>query len=222
MAGSDCILSSRSEAKAAGALKYNTGLSCVRGHHAQRYTVDCSCVECKQLDSIERNKRSATDPVLLETMRGWHRRSKAKARATEEGKRAHFEANKRYVERNRAKVNAAVSARLKRDPSYRMAVRARSMLHKVLSRTNKRKDARCHVILGYTGDQLKAHIERQFTRGMSWDLVGELIHIDHIIPIAKFLSLGETRPDIINALTNLRPMWAQENIDKRDKVLTLL
>jgi hypothetical protein len=52
---------------------------------------------------------------------------------------------------------------------------------------------------------------------MSWDNWGEW-HIDHIEPVSKLVSSGVTEPSEINALSNLQPLWASENIAKRAKV----
>ena len=78
----------------------------------------------------------------------------------------------------------------------------------------KRKNAEDR--LGYTHEQLKHHIESQFKEGMSWDNRSEW-HIDHIKPIKAFLDEGITDPTIINALSNLQPLWAHENLSKSAK-----
>ena len=47
----------------------------------------------------------------------------------------------------------------------------------------KQCSARVEALLGYSMHQLKAHIERQFTKGMGWDAWSRSgIHIDHILP----------------------------------------
>ena len=69
---------------------------------------------------------------------------------------------------------------------------------------------------GYTYEQLKHHIESQFKEGMSWDNRSEW-HIDHIKPVSVFIKEGVTDPAIINALSNLQPLWAHENLSKSAK-----
>jgi len=59
--------------------------------------------------------------------------------------------------------------------------------------------------LGYSALDLKTHISSLFTEGMSWDNYGEW-HVDHIIEIIKHQK--NTHPSIVNALSNLRPLWA--------------
>jgi hypothetical protein len=76
-------------------------------------------------------------------------------------------------------------------------------------------------LIGFTVDQLKKHIECKFTEGMSWDLFlkGE-IHIDHIIPVSVHNFETPSDPDFKKcwSLKNLQPLWAKENISKKDKL----
>ena len=46
---------------------------------------------------------------------------------------------------------------------------------------------------------------------MSWENWGKW-HIDHIISVSKFEK--DTDSKIVNALSNLQPMWASDNIRK--------
>lgn len=77
--------------------------------------------------------------------------------------------------------------------------------------------------LGYSAADLRSHLERQFQKGMSWDNYGEW-HIDHIVPLASFRISGLSDPEFKAAwaLTNLRPLWGAENIQKGARRLYLL
>jgi len=79
------------------------------------------------------------------------------------------------------------------------------------------------ALVGYTNEALAAHIERQFGRGMSWDNMGEW-HIDHIRPLASFEFVSADCPGFKAAwaLTNLRPLWASDNLKKSYKLTLLL
>lgn len=74
--------------------------------------------------------------------------------------------------------------------------------------------------LGYSAQQLKEHLEGQFTEGMTWENHSRTgWHIDHIRPIYSFppdAPLSE-----VNALSNLRPLWAADNLRRywREKEL---
>lgn len=74
--------------------------------------------------------------------------------------------------------------------------------------------------LGCTLDELKIHLENQFTEGMTWDnhsLNGW--HIDHIYPLSK-VDLTN-REQFLKAChyTNLQPLWATDNHKKSNKLL---
>lgn len=78
------------------------------------------------------------------------------------------------------------------------------------------------TLLGFTVEDLMAHLERQFQRGMTWDNYGKW-HVDHILPLASFDYSSSSDSDFARAwaLTNLRPLWARENISKGAKRLLL-
>jgi len=78
-------------------------------------------------------------------------------------------------------------------------------------------------MLGYQIADLRAHIERQFTKGMSWHNMGEW-HIDHIVPLSSFTITGPDDPELRRAwaLPNLRPLWAADNLAKSNKRVSLL
>lgn len=72
-------------------------------------------------------------------------------------------------------------------------------------------------IVDFTFEQLKEHLESQFTPEMNWNNYGKYgWHIDHIIPKR---SLPYTSPDDLNFkicwhLNNLRPLWYLENLSR--------
>lgn len=78
-------------------------------------------------------------------------------------------------------------------------------------------------LLGYTITELRQHLERQFTKGMSWEkfMQGE-IHIDHIIPKASFDLTDPDQWKTCWGLPNLRPLSSKDNRRKSAKVETLL
>ena len=78
-------------------------------------------------------------------------------------------------------------------------------------------------LLGYSFPELKAHIERQFVAGMGWHNMGEW-HIDHIVPLSSFTISGPDDSELRRAwaLTNLRPLWAADNLRKSNKLVSLL
>lgn len=88
------------------------------------------------------------------------------------------------------------------------ADRLRERVRKALGRS-----PRGHYSLGCTPAQLRAHLERQFLRGMSWANRAEW-HIDHIRPLASFDLTDPDQIKIACHFTNLRPIWAKDNLRK--------
>jgi hypothetical protein len=104
----------------------------------------------------------------------------------------------------------------KHKPEFKAAEAARRALKRTLNRTGQDKSKRTTSALGYDFERLRSHLEKNFSEGMSWDNYGEW-HVDHVIPIAEMIRLGVTCPKTINALKNLMPRWAGENISKGDR-----
>lgn len=114
----------------------------------------------------------------------------------------------KYRKANREQIAAYQAAYHKANPVYTLARNTLKRLHKGAKtgmKMNKASD-----IVGYTSAELRAHMETLFTEGMSWDNHGEW-HIDHIKPVSVFKAEGITDVAVINALTNLQPLWARAN-----------
>lgn len=79
-------------------------------------------------------------------------------------------------------------------------------------------------LMGYTYQDLREHLERQFTKKMNWSNYGAYWHVDHIVPLAHF---DFTKDEVSAvkacwAISNLRPLEATKNMKKRDKAEFLL
>lgn len=109
--------------------------------------------------------------------------------------------------------------RVKNDPVFALLVRATASINNHLRKGGYSKRTRSHEILGCDWESFKAHIERQFLHGMSWDNRGEW-ELDHIVPMAT----AKTEADVIalNHHTNLRPLWREMNRKKSDTVTHLI
>ncbi len=71
----------------------------------------------------------------------------------------------------------------------------------------------------YTLKELMDHLEKQFRPGMSWENYGPIWHIDHIRPVSWFTFDSKDDPQFKEcwALTNLQPLFKQENLAKSDR-----
>jgi hypothetical protein len=64
------------------------------------------------------------------------------------------------------------------------------------------------------------HLEKQFTKGMTWDNYGEW-HVDHIRPMSSFNFTSVDDPEFKEcwALCNLQPLWELDNLSKGSEYL---
>jgi hypothetical protein len=183
-----------------------------RGKHGRR----SKCTACRNLTRMEwvnANRERVRDLGAV---------AAAVRRTTADGAEKHRQASIRYYCANRDRVLDYRKSRWAESPVLRLLAWQRTSLHRLLKDKRIPANSSCAEMLGYTASELRAHIERQFTKGMRWDLVGSDIHIDHIHPVAAFVRDGITDAKIIHALPNLRPMWADENRAKRDKIEYLI
>jgi len=83
------------------------------------------------------------------------------------------------------------------------------------------KKGRTHweTIVGYTLNDLKNHLEKQFKSRMTWKNYGRYWHIDHRIPVTKFNfdSYNDIGFKECWALDNLQPLTARKNISKGNR-----
>lgn len=79
------------------------------------------------------------------------------------------------------------------------------------------------ALVGYSIEDLRRHLERQFVDGMTWDAFdrGE-IHIDHIVPQRDFDLRDPAEFRSCWSLGNLRPLWAGDNLSKLGKRIYLI
>ena len=110
--------------------------------------------------------------------------------------------------------------RMRADPIYALGRLVRRRISFALSKGGYQKESRTQEMLGCDYDFLKQHLEKQFLKGMSWENRGTEWHIDHIVPLAS----AKTKEEVVALchFTNLRPMWALENISKGAKQVSLL
>lgn len=173
---------------------------------------------------------------LCEKVRGYYienaeAQKEAARKRHERNRDSNIERMRNYRAANRDAINtkrresspAEFQSKYKVDPVFTLKHRTRALLRRTLRAS--RGGRRMGAILGYSIDELRAHLERQFTRGMSWErfFAGE-IHIDHIVPVAHFNPAALDSPEFKAcwALPNLRPSWAKDNLSKGKKILTLI
>ena len=126
----------------------------------------------------------------------------------------------RKINKDREKARNKVwrKKRLREDPSYKIQIYLRSRINKVLKRQKAKKYYHFNEVIGCSPKELKEHLERKFRRGMTWENYSpKTWHIDHIIPCAKFDLTKEEEQRKCFHFSNLQPLWAKHNLQKRDR-----
>ena len=115
----------------------------------------------------------------------------------------------------RPKYNEYQKRRRNNDINYKIENYIRTRIWHVLS--NEVKSSTAFKYLSCSMQELKKHLKDQFEEGMSWDNYGEW-HLDHIIPCAAFDLSCEYQQAVCFHYTNLQPLWAEDNLNKRDAI----
>lgn len=193
---------------------------------AGKYGFTSRCRECRAVDYAEQRARpdqQARQQAWRDANKDYVKRYNEQYRRDGYCSTAHVNAwRAENLEYCRAYDREKQRRRREADPAFRLLGRIRGRLRDL---AGGRRGRRTEALLGYTMEQLRAHIEKQFTKGMSWAAFerGE-IEIDHIIPVCKFRieSFDDPAFRVCWGLPNLRPLWKQDNRSKGGKVLTLL
>lgn len=159
-----------------------------------------------------------------ESLKKWYVANKARHRQKtkewfQKNRERASQYSKNWKVRNKEKVTLRVNRyqreRRKADPIFMISTRLRARIRRILSRRRFIKSENTEGILGCDSVNLVLHIEKQFLEGMNWSN-REKWHLDHIVPC----EIGRTYQDLLalSHYTNLRPMWAKDNILKSDRL----
>lgn len=116
--------------------------------------------------------------------------------------------NVEHVREHRRKYS---NARRAEDPLYRLRNNMRKASRRIVKQLSlRKKPTNTFKWIGCSPEELKFHLESLFTKGMTWKNYGKW-HVDHIRPICSFFP---EEWEQVNHYTNLRPLWAEDNIAK--------
>ncbi len=157
---------------------------------------------------------------LNSARRGEHRRNKlALIRLTRRMDKALRRARQRAQPTHGMSTNERYNWRYDNDHAFRMQELIRRRMRKIIKGQGASK--RQIALLGCSRAEFMAHIERQFTKGMTWDNNGtgeHKWHLDHIVPCSAFDQTNAAQIATCWHYTNLRPMWSKDNMAKSDKI----
>lgn len=129
---------------------------------------------------------------------------------------------RKYVERNREVLNEYhrkwKATKRRSDPLYSLKMNVSRRIRYELHTLGKgRKVSRTMDYIGCSIEELKAHLESNFTAEMNWDNYGDVWHIDHRIPCSAWNLTDDFESKCCWNYRNLQPMIARDNLRKRDK-----
>jgi len=184
----------RTEARLLGLRHFFPNRECKRGHVCA-HRVDNGCMECAVL-----------------------RKRQWRAENPEESSRRVTE----YVKANREKVNAwrrkNHNARRVVDLDFSLKLRLRRRMNAAFHAADATASASTIKLLGCKPSEFRAHLEAQFSDGMSWDNYGEW-EIDHVRPCASFDLTDPAQQAACFHYSNLQPLWKRVNRSKGAKLM---
>lgn len=236
-------LVARETALANGWNRYSTGRPCRRGHIAERYTKSGACCECSRLREL---KPKTTQQICKrrESERRWRQRHPDKVSAMRAATRLKRIANgkdRAYRERTRAdgrqkawnranlerrlangKAQAYARKRLAENLSLRIGQNINRSLRRILARKQITSRSNAARLLGCSIEALRRHLEKMFTKEMSWKNYGKTWEIDHILPLSAFDLSVPNQLSLVCHFTNLRPLQIGKNRRKGNRLDTFL
>lgn len=230
---------SRQEAIALGLKHYFTGKSCKRGHVSARYVSSYECLECSNRCQPQDDRCQACKVrIRADNKIGYCRKHRKRwvHLTGEKLKRYRDNGNaaaRRWEDRNREKKIVMRLSWVKSNPEKVSAIQKRAYVKRrknpmkvlcqrmrggIWASLRKGKNGRSwEKLVGYSRAELKSHLERLFTEGMTWEkFMSGKIHIDHIRPISSFSFVTAESSEFLKcwSLKNLQPLWAADNIRK--------
>jgi hypothetical protein len=178
-------------------------------------TYDGLRAECKACARIVRKAHyEKTKKQQIAAVSEWRKKNPDRHKLREKARRLRNKFIAERVDAAKARAKRYKAKKQSSDASWKLTNLVRCRMHKSL---RGKSPTGWREVVGYSIEDLRAHLERQFKRGMTWSNLGDW-HIDHIVPIAhfKYTSVNDADFKAAWALTNLRPLWAVENLAKKD------
>ena len=183
---------------------------CRKIYHLQ-YSKKYRVVNKDKRREYNKKWRQNNKEYVLERQRQWREENKEKC-------------NKWAVEWRKKNLQKCKEMKRSSDRERRKTPKG-NLSHRMGSAVRKslimgKQGAKWESLVGYNVNDLKNHLEKQFTDKMTWEaFMNSEIHIDHKRPISSFKYVSIVDEQFIQcwSLDNLQPLWARDNILKRNK-----
>lgn len=180
-------------------------------------------LRARSRDHYQRNKESYAERRRRYRQQNKPALSQRAKRYYAENKDAVLERHKQWRANNRESIllrqREYDRTMRNQSPSYSLKKSVSRRMRDVLASRGATKGGRSMDLVGCDGRTLIKHIESLFAPGMTWENYGYRgWHIDHIVPLAKFDLRDPHQQSAAFHYTNLQPLWAEDNMRKKDKV----
>ena len=172
-----------------------------------------------EINSRQRKRRAASPETYRAKERARIKTPEQRAASVEKARRWQLENRDRYLEW----VRKYRQRRIACDPIFKVKIAMRrrfymALRNQVYDGWNIRSGEAVRL-LGCTMAEFIKHIESLWTDGMTWgNWTRDGWHIDHIVPLSAFDLADAEQIKAACHYTNLRPLWATDNLQKGAKV----
>ena len=192
--------------------------TCDKSKELNEFNKQCSSWDglgrmCRECNNEYRQNKRKNDPKYREKDMIYNENYKKSGRRREVSD-IRYENKREEIIENVKKYN---KKKYKEDPYFRAVFLIRCRIGKVLRERNIGKQDKTYDLLGCSKKEFTKYFEAKFTEGMSWDKMGNEIHIDHIKPCCSFDLKNEEEQKKCFHYTNLQPLFAKENLSKGGK-----
>lgn len=230
----ECYLNRKEKAKVERQARYQRNRDLERKQQAAYRAANLDAIREQQRQYRAEHREELSRKAAARRLESLEQsRAKDRARRSSPEERAKAVARvKEWVRSNRDRSRAwsrqRRKERLASDPAYRARIAIRRRFYMAIR--NQVYDGwvirsgEAVRLLGCTMPEFVRHIESLWTDGMSWgNWTRDGWHIDHVIPLSAFDLSDEEQIKAACHYTNLRPLWAADNLSKgssTDVVLT--
>lgn len=184
-----------------------------------RYCLKCS--KFKELDDFHKNK-SRSDGLAdwCKSCRKNYQKTYKPPKTYRNSVKLYQRAYQRvYGKTDRCKLTKKiyVKKKMETDPLFKLRGQLRCMIRRSLRNKGYSRTSKSTAILGADFATIKAHLEATFQTNYGIPYSGQLVHIDHIIPISS--ARTEEQLLALNHYKNLQYLTPHDNLTKSSKLI---